>query len=98
MALGFFVNVPIGLVVVALSHGSGRRGRRHRRLDIPGVVTSTAGLALLVYGLTHAAAGQDGVSHWGDPTSSRRWPRRRLLVGFVFIEREAPTRSSPCTC
>ena len=85
----FFVNAPIGLIVAALAPialiGG---GRLQRRLDIPGVVTSTAGLALLVYGLTHAAAGQDGVSHWGEPlTIACLAGAAALLVGFVFIER-----------
>jgi MFS family permease len=63
----FFVNVPIGLAVLALAPLSlVSSARLRRRLDIPGVLTSTLGLALLVYGLTHAAAGRDGVSHWGE--------------------------------
>ena len=85
----FFVNAPIGLIVAALAPiALVGGGRLRRRLDIPGVVTSTAGLALLVYGLTHAAAGQDGVSHWGDPvTIACLAAAVALLVGFVFIER-----------
>ena len=85
----FFVNAPIGLIVAALAPVAlVGGGRLQRRLDIPGVVTSTAGLALLVYGLTHAAAGQDGVSHWGDSlTIACLAGAVVLLVGFVFIER-----------
>jgi hypothetical protein len=71
-------------------------GRLQRRLDIPGVVTSTAGLALLVYGLTHAAAGQDGVSHWGEPrTIACLAGAVALLVGFVFIERRSDHAELP---
>ena len=59
-------------------------------LDIPGVITSTAGLALLVYGLTHAAAGVDGKSHWGEPvTIASLVAAAVLLVAFVFIERRS---------
>ena len=97
----FFVNAPIGLLVAALApFALVGGGRLPRRLDIPGAVTSTAGLALLVYGLTHAAAGQDGVSHWGNPvTIACLAASRRLLVGFVFIERYVkPSPSSTCTC
>jgi EmrB/QacA subfamily drug resistance transporter len=85
----FFVNAPIGITVAILApFALIGGGRLQRRLDIPGVVTSTAGLALLVYGLTHAAAGQDGVSHWGDPvTMACLAGAVALLVGFVFIER-----------
>jgi EmrB/QacA subfamily drug resistance transporter len=84
----FFVNVPIGLSVLALSPFALVSSRRQRgRLDIPGVITSTAGLALLVYGLTEAAAGQDGVSHWGDTTVvAALAAAAALLVGFAFIE------------
>ena len=85
----FFVNAPIGLTVAALAPiALVGGGRLQRRLDIPGVITSTGGLALLVYGLTHAAAGQDGVSHWGEPvTIACLAGAVALLVGFVFIER-----------
>jgi predicted MFS family arabinose efflux permease len=85
----FFVNAPIGLVVAAIAPMAlVGGGRLHRRLDIPGVVTSTAGLALLVYGLTHAAAGPDGASRWGDRvTLASLAGAVALLVGFVFIER-----------
>ena len=84
----FFVNVPIGLSVLALSPFALVSSRRQRgRLDIPGVITSTAGLALLVYGLTEAAAGQDGVSRWGDTTVvAALAAAAALLVGFAFIE------------
>ena len=74
----FFVNAPIGLVVAALAPMAlVGGGRLRRRLDIPGVVTSTAGLALLVYGLTHAAAGPNGTSRWGD------WATIASLAGAV---------------
>jgi len=51
---------------------------------------------LLVYGLTHAAAGQDGVSHWGDPlTIASLVAAAALLIGFVFIERRTPHAELP---
>jgi EmrB/QacA subfamily drug resistance transporter len=84
----FFVNVPIGLAVFALSpYALATSGRQRGRLDIPGVITSTAGLALLVYGLTEAAAGQDGVSHWSDGNVIAALAASAvLLIGFVLIE------------
>ena len=87
----FFVNVPIGIVVVALAPIALVSTPRSRlRLDIPGVLTSCAGLALLVYGLTHAAAGSDGVSHWGSPvTIGALVAAAVLLVIFVAIERRS---------
>ena len=62
-----FVNVPIGLVVAALAaRVLPATGRRAGRFDLPGAITVTAGVALLVYGLSNAATTPDGVSHWGD--------------------------------
>jgi len=85
----FFVNVPIGIAVVALAPIAlvpTARSRMH--LDVPGVVTSSAGLAFLVFGLTHAAAGANGVSHWGSPvTIGALAASVVLLVTFVAIER-----------
>ena len=92
-----FVNVPIGLLVAGLAPFALEKTARLRsRLDIPGVVTSTAGLALLVYGLTHAAAGQDGLSHWGDSvTIAALVAAVALLVSFVFIERRSDHAELP---
>ena len=83
-----FVNVPIGLTVIALAPFALVASERLRsKLDIPGVITSAMGLGLLVYGLTHAAAGPDGVSHWGDAlTIGALTAAAVLLVSFVFIE------------
>jgi len=92
-----FVNVPIGIMVVALASVALATTKRVKlRLDIPGVITSSAGLALLVYGLTHAAAGLDGVSHWGSPvTVSALAASVVLLVAFVFIERRSSHAELP---
>jgi EmrB/QacA subfamily drug resistance transporter len=83
-----FVNVPIGALVLALAPlALVATGRQRGRLDIPGAVTSTAGLALLVYGLTTAAAGEDGVSHWGDAVViGSLVAAAALLVSFVVIQ------------
>ncbi len=53
-----FINVPIGIVAAVLSqrylpNAAGRLLNGH--LDLPGALTVTAGLLLLVYGLTNAA-------------------------------------------
>jgi len=87
----FFVNVPIGIAVIALAPIALVTTPRSRmRLDMPGVLTSCAGLGLLVYGLTHAAAGRDGVSHWGSPvTIGALVAAVALLVTFVMIERRS---------
>jgi EmrB/QacA subfamily drug resistance transporter len=68
-----FVNVPVGIAVAlaapAVLPGPvlPGTGRRPGRLDLPGAITGTAGVAALVYGLSNAATSQDGTSHWGDP-------------------------------
>ena len=62
-----FVNVPIGIVVALLApRALAESQRRPGRFDLPGAITSTLGLAALVYGLTSAATTPNGVSHWGD--------------------------------
>src|SRR5438552_3373796 len=54
----FFVNVPVGALVIGLSPwllGESRAGLRHRHFDFAGAASITAGLMLLVYGMTRAA-------------------------------------------
>ena len=80
----FFINVPIGIVVAAmaprvLTESDGGTGG----LDIPGAATSVAGLASLVYGLTHAAT-----TSWSDTwTVTYLGVGVALLLAFVVIER-----------
>jgi EmrB/QacA subfamily drug resistance transporter len=51
-----FVNVPIGVVLaIAAPRVLAASQRRPGRLDLPGALTVTAGMVLLVYGLTRAA-------------------------------------------
>ena len=62
-----FVNAPIGLVVAALATRVLPASQRRRgAFDLPGAITGSLGLALLVYGLSNAATSENGVSHWGD--------------------------------
>ena len=84
----FFVNIPIGLVVAALAvRVLPVSGRRAGRLDLPGAVTATAGVAALVYGLSNAATTPDGVSHWGDAKVVASLAAAVvLLAAFVVIE------------
>src|SRR5215469_16151754 len=83
-----FVNVPIGLVVAALAaRVLPETGRRGGRLDLPGALTATAGVAALVYGLSNAATTPDGVSHWGDAKVVASLAAAAvLLVAFGVIE------------
>jgi EmrB/QacA subfamily drug resistance transporter len=77
------INVPIGAIVLILaprvlneSQGSGTR------LDLPGAISVTAGMSILVYGLTKAAS--DG---WDSITTIVTLAiAAALLVAFVFIE------------
>ncbi|MHB9863512.1 MFS transporter [Streptomyces sp. YIM S03343] len=87
-----FVNVPIGIVVAAAApRVLAESPRRPGRIDAPGAVTSTGGIALLVYGLSKAATGSDGVSHWGDAqVLASLTASVALLVSFVWIERRSP--------
>ena len=87
-----FVNVPIGLVVAAAApRVLAESPRRPGRVDVAGAITGTGGVALLVYGLSKAATGQDGVSHWGDAQVLASLAASVvLLVSFVLIEMRTP--------
>jgi EmrB/QacA subfamily drug resistance transporter len=86
-----FVNVPIGIVVAAAApRVLAESPRRPGRIDVAGAVTGTGGVALLVYGLSKAATGPDGVSHWGDAQVLVSLAASVvLLVSFVLIERRS---------
>jgi predicted MFS family arabinose efflux permease len=56
-------------------------------VDVAGAVTGTAGIALLVFGLSKAGTGPDGVSHWGDALVLVSLAgAAALLVAFVLNE------------
>jgi EmrB/QacA subfamily drug resistance transporter len=83
-----FVNVPIGLVVALLAPRVLRESERRRgQFDLPGAITGSLGLAALVYGLSNAATGENGVSHWGDTKVIVSLAAAAvLLVAFGIIE------------
>jgi Major Facilitator Superfamily len=61
--------------------------RQRGRFDLPGAVTGTTGLAMLVYGLTSAATSPNGVSHWGDAKVVASLAASAvLLTAFAVIE------------
>jgi EmrB/QacA subfamily drug resistance transporter len=73
----FFINVPIGLLVVALAPRFLAESERQRgRFDVLGAITGTAGLVSLVYGLTHAAP----PNSWTDATTITY-----LAIGVVLL-------------
>ncbi|WP_154677351.1 DHA2 family efflux MFS transporter permease subunit [Parafrankia discariae] len=56
----FFVNLPIGAVALVASWRvlpREDRGQSHHRLDVPGLLLISPGLAALVYGLSEAGSG-----------------------------------------
>jgi EmrB/QacA subfamily drug resistance transporter len=82
----FLVNVPVGAAGVALSFvllEADRGEPTARRLDLPGAVTVTAGLVLLVYGLTRA----EGAGFGSPLTLGTVALALTLLAAFLFVER-----------
>jgi predicted MFS family arabinose efflux permease len=88
----FFVNVPLGMVLATVAPlVIPESGRHPRRWDIQGALLGTSGFALLVYGLTRAATGPDGISHLTD--AATLWSLAGALValvGFVVVEALSP--------
>jgi EmrB/QacA subfamily drug resistance transporter len=81
----FFINVPVGLVVLALAprlvHES-RAEVTHRHFDLPGAVSITGGLMVLVYAMTRAV--QHGWST--GETIGLLAASAALVAAFVVIE------------
>lgn len=84
---GFFINVPIGALLVwgAYRHID-EPPRRNGRFDMPGAILSTVGVASLVYGLVHAA--EDSWLHWA--TAAPLLGAVVLLATFLWNEHRAP--------
>jgi EmrB/QacA subfamily drug resistance transporter len=81
----FFINLPVGVLVFAVSPWLLRESRadlEHRYFDVAGATSITAGLMLLVYAMTRAA--QHG---WGTATTiGLLAASAALIVAFVVIE------------
>jgi EmrB/QacA subfamily drug resistance transporter len=82
----FFVNVPVGVAGMALAFLvlRGDRGvERSRQLDLLGAATITAGLAVLIYGLTRAEE-----VGFGSPLTLGSLTLAVILIAtFVLVER-----------
>jgi EmrB/QacA subfamily drug resistance transporter len=88
----FFVNVPIGIVLLVLARRDLPETDRHRgRVDIPGALTSTIGMAALVYGFVRAAA----VGWKADSTIAAFTIGIVLLATFVTVERRVAMPITP---
>jgi EmrB/QacA subfamily drug resistance transporter len=80
-----FVNVPVGIAVLAGAAWTlpeSRAGGAARRLDVPGAVTVTAGMALVVYAIVGTGSYPWGSAH----TISILALGIALLGAFVLIE------------
>jgi EmrB/QacA subfamily drug resistance transporter len=79
----FFINVPVGVAVIALTPWLLRESRadlRHRYFDVAGAATITGGLMLLVYALTRAT--QHG---WATATTIGLLAASAALIGAFFV-------------
>jgi EmrB/QacA subfamily drug resistance transporter len=86
-----FVNVPIGLaVLIVASAVLPETARQRGRFDLTGALTSTIGMAALVYGFIRAAS-----NGWHDAGTDLAFIAGVvLLAGFIITERRV---SSPIT-
>ncbi|BCJ38703.1 MFS transporter [Actinocatenispora thailandica] len=82
------VNVPFGILVAAAAPRVLSEARRQPgRFDVPGALTGTAGMTMLVFGLTRAATDPAGTVHWTDPVVLASVAAAVLLLGlFVLVE------------
>ncbi|MGW3289527.1 MFS transporter [Streptomyces sp. NPDC001002] len=87
-----FVNVPIGVLIAVLTPMYINESERHTgRFDFPGALTSTAGMAALVYGFIRAAD-----QGWRDSVTIGSFAAAVvLLVGFGLIESRAKEPITP---
>ena len=79
----FFINVPVGVLVIALSPWLLRESRadlKHRNFDVAGAASITGGLMLLVYALTRAT--QHG---WGTAQTIVLLAVSAALIGAFFV-------------
>ncbi|WP_375256575.1 MFS transporter [Streptomyces sp. PKU-EA00015] len=88
----FYVNLPIGVLIALLAPVFINESERHSgRFDVSGALTSTVGMASLVYGFIRAS--EDG---WRDGlTLGAFGVAAALLTAFVLIERRAKEPITP---
>src|SRR5438874_4342453 len=79
----FFINVPVGALVIGLSPWLLRESRadlQHRHFDVAGAASITAGLMVLVHAMTRA--GQHG---WGTTETIGLLAASAALIGAFFL-------------
>jgi EmrB/QacA subfamily drug resistance transporter len=90
----FFINIPVGVGVIAVTPWLLREGRSalsHRHFDVAGAVSVTASLMILVYALTRTAQ-----SGWGNGLTLALFGASALLMAaFVGIELRSPAPLLP---
>ena len=89
-----FINVPVGLAVIAAAPAVLRESRgqhEHRHFDVAGATSVTAGVMLLVYAMTRAT--QEGWS--STATLGLLGASAALLAMFVAIELRSPAPLLP---
>ncbi|MFG3259201.1 MFS transporter [Streptomyces sp. NPDC048172] len=79
----FFINIPIGVLILAGSRTLAEAERHPGRLDVPGAVTGTGGLVALVHGITRG--GEHG---WGDGLTLLSFGAALVLLA-VFLRLQA---------
>ena len=90
----FFVNVPLGIMAAVMARRflvESRGDPTQRRLDLPGALSVTAGLSLLVYALTNAAS--EGLT--SPQTLAPLGLSAVVLAGFLAIERRSSAPLMP---
>jgi EmrB/QacA subfamily drug resistance transporter len=81
----FFINIPIGLAVLAGTPALPESGRGRGRLDTPGAVLGTGAMIALVYGITRA-----GESGWADALTLTAFATAAvLLTTFLTLQARA---------
>jgi len=90
----FFINIPVGIAAIALAPlllEEGRAEGAQRHFDVPGALSITSGLMLLVYATSRATT--DG---WGAPvTIGLLSGAAALVLAFVAIELRSPSPLLP---